>query len=64
VVKQADKLHIVPVEPIVAVASLVRENSASDTIDSICLLNNHMDLDTYWTVDYTYIPVSWCAEGR
>jgi len=51
VVKQTDKMHIVPVGVIVGPAHLVRENhAASDRIDSVWLVNNHVDLDTYWTV--------------
>ena len=50
VVKQTDMMHIVPVKAIVGPAHLVRENAASDRINSIWLANNHVDLDTYWTV--------------
>jgi hypothetical protein len=50
VVKQTNKMHIVPVGTIVALAHLVRENAASGGIDSVWLVNNHVDLDTYWTV--------------
>jgi len=50
VVKQTDKMHIVPVGAIVGLAHLVRENAATDRIDSVWLVNNHVDLDTYWTV--------------
>jgi hypothetical protein len=51
VVKQADTMHSVPVRAIVGPAHLVRENNAaSDRIDSVWLVNNHVDLDTYWTV--------------
>jgi len=50
VVKQTDKMHIVPVGAIVGLAHLVRENAASDRINSVWLVNNHVDLDTYWTV--------------
>jgi hypothetical protein len=50
VVKQTDKMHIVPVGAIVGPAHLVRQNNAaSDRIDSICLVNNHVYLDTYCT---------------
>jgi hypothetical protein len=50
VVKHTDKMHIVPVRAIVGPAHLVRENNAaSDRIDSIWLVNNYVDLDTYWT---------------
>jgi hypothetical protein len=43
-------MHIVPVGAIVGPAHLVRGNAASDTIDSVWLVNNHVDLDTYLTV--------------
>jgi len=49
VVKQTDLMHIVPVGAIVKLADLVRENAASDRIDIVWLVNNHVDLDTYWT---------------
>jgi len=50
VVKQTNKMHIVPVGGMVGPAHLVRENAASGSIDSIWLVNTHVDLDTYWTV--------------
>jgi hypothetical protein len=50
VVKQTDKMHLVPVGAIVEPAHLVQENAASVTINSIWLVNNHVDLDIYWTV--------------
>jgi len=51
VVKQTDKMHIIPVGAIVGPAHLVLEdNAASDRIDSVWLVNNHVDLDTYLTV--------------
>jgi len=50
VVKQTNKMHIVHVGAIVGPAHLVRENAASGGIDSVWLVNNHGDLDTYWTV--------------
>jgi len=51
VVKQTEMMHVVPVGAIVGPAHLVRENNAaSDRIDSIWLVNNHVDWDTYWTV--------------
>jgi len=51
VVKQTDKMHIVPVGAIVGPAHLVWENNAaSDRIDSVWLVINHVDLDTCWTV--------------
>ena len=42
VVKQTDMMHIVPVGTIVGPAHLVRENAASDRIDSVWLVNNHV----------------------
>jgi len=51
VVKQTDKMHIIPVGAIDGPAHLVRENNAaSDRIDNLWLVNNHVDFDTYWTV--------------
>jgi hypothetical protein len=50
VVKQTNKMHIVPVGAIVGPADLVWENAASGSIDCVWLVNNHVDLDTYWTV--------------
>jgi len=50
VVKQTQKMHIVPVGAIVGPAYLVQENAASDWIERIWLVNHHVDLDTYWTV--------------
>jgi len=50
VVKQMNKRHIVPVGRIVGLAHLMRENSPSGGIDSVWHGNNHVDLDTYWTV--------------
>jgi len=50
VVKQTNKIHIVPVEAMVRLEHLVRENAASCGIDSVWLVNNHVDLNTYWTV--------------
>jgi len=50
VIKQTDMMHIVPVGAIVGLAHLVRENAASDRIDSVWLANSRVDLDTYWTV--------------
>jgi len=45
-------MQIVPVGAIVGPAHLVLENkAASDSIDSVWLVNNHVDSDTYWTVD-------------
>ena len=50
VVKQTNEMHIVPIRAIVGPAHAVREDAASGGIDSIWLVNNHVDLDTYWTV--------------
>jgi len=50
VVKQTDQMNIVPVGAIVGPAHLLRENAASDRIDSIWLVINHVDVDTSWTV--------------
>jgi hypothetical protein len=55
VVKQTDKMHIVPDAAIVGPAHLVQENNAaSDRINTIWLVNNDVNLDTYWTVYYSY----------
>jgi len=43
-------MHIVPVGAVVGQAHLVCENAASGGIDSVWLVNNHVDLDTDWTV--------------
>ena len=43
-------MHIVPVGAIVGLAHSVGENAASYRIDSVWLVNNHVDLDTDWTV--------------
>jgi len=50
VVKQTNKMYIVPVGAIVVPPHLVQENAASGGIDSIWLANNHVDFDTYWTI--------------
>jgi hypothetical protein len=50
VVKQTNKMHIEPVGVIVGPAYSVRENAASGSLGSIWLVNNHVDLDTYWNV--------------
>jgi len=43
-------MHNVPDGTIVEPAHLVRKNAASGGIDSVWLVNDHVDLDTYWTV--------------
>jgi len=50
VVKQTNKMHIVSVGATVGPAHFMWEIAASGGIDSIWLVNNHIDLDTYWTV--------------
>jgi hypothetical protein len=50
VVKQINKIDIVQVGTIVGLANLVRENTISGGTDSVCLANNNVDFDTYWTV--------------
>jgi len=48
--KKTTMIHIVPVGAGVGPAHLVWENAASGGIDSVWLVNHHVDLDTYWTV--------------
>jgi len=50
IVKPSDKMHFEPVRAIVRLAHLVRENVASDRINTIWLVNNQVDLNTYCTV--------------
>ena len=50
VIEQTNMIHSVPVGAIVGPAHLVRQNAASDRIDSVWLGYNHVDLDTFWTV--------------
>jgi len=50
VVIQRKKMHIVSVGAIGGPAHWVRENAASGGNDRVCLVNNHVDLDTYCTV--------------
>jgi len=50
VVKQKNKMHIVTVGAVVGPVHLVQENAASGGIDSVWLVTNHVNLDTYWTV--------------
>jgi len=50
VVKQTNRMHIVPVEAFEGPANLVWENAAACGIDSVLLVNNPVDLDTYWTL--------------
>jgi hypothetical protein len=43
VVKQTNKMHIIPVGAIVGLAHLVRVNAALGSMDSVWLVNNHVD---------------------
>jgi len=52
VVKQMNRMHSVPVRAVVRPAHSVLQNAALGGIDSVWLVNNHVDLDTYWTVYY------------
>jgi hypothetical protein len=47
VVTQTNQMHIVPIGAIVGLAHLVQHNVASDGINSVRLVKNHLDLDTY-----------------
>jgi hypothetical protein len=49
-VKQTNKMHIVPVGAIVGPVQLVRENATLVSINSVWLVNKHVDLDTNRTV--------------
>jgi len=64
VIKQTDMIHNVHVGSIVGLADSVQENAASDKIDSVWLVNNHVDFDIYWTVCWVTMPQSSCAGGR
>jgi len=64
IVKQTDQMHRIPVGAYVGPAHLVRENAVSDRIDSVWLVNNHLDLNTGWTVYQVTMPESQCAGGR
>jgi hypothetical protein len=41
---------MVPVARIIGQVHMVLENAGSGGIDSVWLLNTHVDVDTYWTV--------------
>jgi len=64
ILKQTDTMHIVSVVAIGGLAHWGRENAASDKIDRVWRVNNHMYSDTYWTVYHITLPEKWCAEGR
>jgi hypothetical protein len=49
VVQQTNKMDIVPVGGIFGPADMVRKNAVSGGIDSVWVVNTHVDLDTYWT---------------
>jgi len=68
-VKQTIRMHILPGGEMVGLAHFVRENAAAGCMDSIWLVNNHVHLDTYWSVydsdknaRFRYIPVRWIIE--
>jgi len=50
VVKQTDMMQSLPVGAIIEQEHLVQENAASDSIDSVWLVTNHVDLYTQRTV--------------
>jgi hypothetical protein len=50
VVKQTNKMRILPIGAIVGLADLMQENAALSGIDSVWLVNHLVDLDTHWTV--------------
>jgi hypothetical protein len=49
VVKETNTMHIVPIGAKVGPADLVGENAALGGFDIVWLVNNHLDLDTYWS---------------
>jgi len=51
VVKLRNKIQIVPVGAVVGPAHFGGENAAWDSIDSVLLVQKHVDLDTNWTLD-------------
>jgi hypothetical protein len=50
VVKHTNKMYIEHVGAIVGPAHLVWDNAALGSMDSVWLVNDHVNLDTYWTV--------------
>jgi hypothetical protein len=48
--QQTNKMYSVSIGVIVGPVHFVRENAALGGMDSVWLVNNHLDLDTYWTV--------------
>jgi len=49
-VKQTNTMHIVPIGAILGPAHLVRKHAALGGMDTIWLVNNHVDLNTSWKV--------------
>ena len=55
IVKPNDNMPNVPVGAILGPAYLMQENNAAlDRIDSVWLVNNHGDSDSYWTEYKSY----------
>jgi len=50
VVKLTNMMHIVPVGAMIQQAHVLRRNAAAGSINNRLLVNNHIELDTYWTV--------------
>jgi len=50
VVKQTNEMQIVPIGVIVGLAQWVQENAALGVNECVWLVNDHVHLDTYWTV--------------
>jgi hypothetical protein len=50
--KLKNNMHILPIGAIVGPAHLARGNDTAGGINCIWLVNNHVDLDTYWAVYY------------
>jgi len=51
VVKQTNKMHIDLIRAFVEQVHLVQANAASDRIYTVWLVNDHIDSDSYWTVN-------------
>jgi len=50
IIKQTNKIYIVPIRAILGQAQLVQYNAALDRIDTFWPVNIYVDIDTYWTV--------------
>ena len=48
VAKQTEIIQFVPVGAIAGLEYLVPDNATLNMIDCVWLVNNHMELDTYW----------------